>query len=174
MVEIAKAVRLARNLLILDEPTAPLSHREIDALFAVIRRAAELGAGIVYISHHLSEVFAISDKVTCLREGAVSLSVPTSQTTMPDLIEAMLGSRQTFLEAAAHSRPAAGRDAALTVENLKVGDKFPDGVSFDILPGEIVGMAGLVGSGRTTLLRALFGDAKRTEGTVTLRGTPYA
>ena len=80
MVEIAKAVRLARSVLVLDEPTAPLSHREIDALFTVIRRVAEVGAGIVYISHHLSEVFAISDRVTCLREGQVSLSAPTAQT----------------------------------------------------------------------------------------------
>lgn len=172
MLEIAKAVRLARNVLILDEPTAPLSHREVDALFEVIRRATGLGVGIVYISHHLSEVFAISDRVTCLREGTVSLSTPTSQTSLPELVEAMLGRPQTIAEAAARRAPRTS-EPAVTVTDLQVGDKLHS-VSFDIGAGEIVGVAGLVGSGRTTLLRALFGDARITGGTVKLRDRPFA
>jgi ABC-type sugar transport system ATPase subunit len=176
MVEIAKAVRLATNVLILDEPTAPLSHREIDALFGVIRRVAALGAGIVLITHHLAEVFAVSDEVTVLREGRVTLHAGTDTTDIPALIEAMLGRSKSTIETVRESRRHIdpGTDPVLSVQGLSVTGKFPDGISFDVAPGEIVGVAGLVGSGRTTLLKALFGAVPIAGGRVDLRGAPYA
>jgi len=176
MVEIAKAVRLATNVLILDEPTAPLSYREIDALFDVIRRVAALGAGIVLITHHLAEVFAVSDEVTCLREGRVTLHTATAATDIPSLIEAMLGkSRSTIQNAPTNRAPVdPGAAPVLSVRDLSVTGKFPDGISFDVAPGEIVGVAGLVGSGRSTLLKALFGAVPIAGGRLELTGEPYA
>jgi ABC-type sugar transport system ATPase subunit len=175
MVEIAKAVRLASNVLVLDEPTAPLSHREIDALFGVIRRVAALGAGIVLITHHLAEVFAVSDEVTVLREGRVTLHAGTDSTDIPALIEAMLGRSKSTIDTAreAPRKLDPGTDPVLSVQGLSVTGKFPDGISFDVAPGEIVGVAGLVGSGRTTLLKALFGAVPIAGGRVDLHGSPY-
>jgi ribose transport system ATP-binding protein len=180
MVEIAKAIRLARNVLILDEPTAPLTDREIKTLFQIIRNAASLGVGVVLITHHLTEVFAISDEVTALREGAVTLSSLTAKTSISALVEAMLGHRllsteSKLAEAKQKAAPPAerGLDPRLQVTSLKAGQKFRRGVSFDLYPGEILGVAGVAGSGRTTLLKALFGDFKPTGGTIKLNGKTY-
>jgi ABC-type sugar transport system ATPase subunit len=175
MVEIAKAMRLAHNVLILDEPTAPLSNREISALFDVIRSAAATGVGIVLITHHLNEIFAVTDHVTCLRDGSVTLSTATADTNMDEIIEAMLGSRRARLERAATSSERAVDHVdrpKLSVRDLHVGTKLR-GVSFDLLPGEILGVAGLVGSGRSTLLRTLFGDVRPSRGEITLDGKPF-
>jgi len=181
LVEIAKAMRLARSVLILDEPTAPLTEREIEILFGVIRNAASLGIGIVLITHHLLEAFAISDEITALREGHVTLSSRTADTDMDHLIEAMLGSRLIRIEAAVSAEQAAagppserGTAPALSVENLQVGEKLHAGTSFDLYPGEILGVAGLAGSGRTTLLRTIFGDTRLTGGSMQLHAQPYA
>ena len=174
MLEIAKAVRLARNVLILDEPTAPLSHREIDALFEVIRRAAALGAGIVLITHHLAEVFAVCDEITCLREGLVTMHSSTKSTDMAAVIEAMLGkSKSTIKPRPSTKLSTLAKQPVIALHELSVEGKFPTGISFDVAPGEIVGIAGLVGSGRSTLLRALFGEAKVSSGRMELNGQPY-
>ena len=93
LIEIARALRLGSQVLVLDEPTAPLGREEITRLFGVLRMIAARGAGIVLITHHLAEVFAISDEVTCLREGEVVLQCPTNETNMAGLIAAMLGRR---------------------------------------------------------------------------------
>ncbi len=175
MVEIAKAMRLATTLLILDEPTAPLSHNEIDALFRVIRNAAATGTGIVLITHHLGEVFAISDHVTVLREGSVTLSARTASTDMDSLVSAMLGPGRASMT----SHQGRSGDSLSTLEpafaatGLRVGEKL-DAISFSIQPGEVLGVAGLVGSGRTTLLRTIFGDVRPTGGRMTLHGQRYA
>lgn len=179
MVEIAKAMRLARNVLILDEPTAPLTDREIKTLFQIIRNAASLGVGIVLITHHLTEVFAISDEVTALREGSVTLSGPTYKTNIAEVVEAMLGHRllvteSKLVEAKQKAAPPSerGQKASLEVIDLRVGNKLQQ-VSFELYPGEILGVAGVAGSGRTTLLRTLFGDFKPTAGTIKLDGRRY-
>jgi ribose transport system ATP-binding protein len=174
MVEIAKAMRLGRNVLILDEPTAPLSNTEINALFDVIRSAAALGTGIVLITHHLNEIFAVTDEVTCLRDGKVTLSKQTSHTNLDEVIGAMLGSRREKIDRAAAPERAAdfGDEPKLSVRDLHVGTRL-QGVSFDLRPGEILGIAGLVGSGRSTLLRTLFGDLRPREGAIALNGRPY-
>jgi ribose transport system ATP-binding protein len=174
LVEIAKAMRLARKVLILDEPTAPLSHREIETLFGVIRSVAATGTAVVLITHHLAEVFAVCDRVTVLREGTVTMSVPTAQTNMTSVVEAMLGA-QSLVAGAALGRAVSKRQSERAFEaiDLKVGEKLRSGVSFEIYRGEIVGVAGLAGSGRTTLLRALFGDFRLANGAMKLHGATY-
>ncbi len=161
LIEIAKALRLGSQVLILDEPTAPLGREEIARLFGVLKTIAARGAGIVVITHHLAEVFAVSDMVTCLREGQVVLQTATKHTNMAGLISAMLGRRpwegahlpahgSKRVDAAARSASPKRPEPSLTVRNLKVGAKLAD-VSFEAFPGEVLGVVGLAGSGRTTL-----------------------
>ena len=183
LIEIARALRLGSQVLVLDEPTAPLGREEITRLFAVLRTIAAKGAGIVLITHHLAEVFAVSDQVTCLREGEVVLSCPTKETNMAGLIAAMLGRRPwEGAHAPVHgegkrvltvaSGAKRNSEPSLTVRNLSIGTKL-SGVSFDAYPGEVLGVVGLAGSGRTTLLRTLFGDVLQNGGEIRLRGKPY-
>ena len=181
LLEIAKAIRIARNVLILDEPTAPLTAREIETLFGVIRSVAALGIGIILITHHLSEVFQISDEVTVLREGEVTLRSTTADMNLAAMIDAMLGKRfmrieRQIAESEAGERLPSQRGAPPTLEvrDLHVAEKFASGVSFSLYPGEILGVAGLAGSGRTTLLRALYGDVRPSAGSMLLHGKPYA
>jgi ABC-type sugar transport system ATPase subunit len=173
LLEIAKALRLGDKVLILDEPTAPLGRAEIARLFDVMRSVSARGTGIILITHHLAEVFAITDHVTCLREGSIVFSSRTSETNMSELIRAMLGRTSEVLDARRRSSRANGAEGgvqpSLEVKNLRVGEKLLD-VSFEIYPGEILGVAGLAGSGRSTLLRTLFGDIRATHGEVTLNG----
>ena len=179
LVEIAKALRLGREVLILDEPTAPLTEHEIATLFRAMRNLAASGTGIVLVTHHLAEVFAISDEVTTLREGSVTLSKPTTQTDMIAVIEAMLG--RSLLETGREVAAEVDADEAAVIESrvpalearaLEVAPKLHD-VSFKLYPGEILGVAGLAGSGRTTLMRTLFGDIRPSAGEMFLFGTPY-
>jgi ribose transport system ATP-binding protein len=185
LIEIARALRLGSQVLVLDEPTAPLGREEIRRLFGVLRTIAERGAGIVLITHHLAEVFVVSDEVTCLREGEAVLQCPTSETNMTGLITAMLGrrpwegahlpvhgGRSKRVKAAASSAARRASEASLTVRSLRVGEKLAD-VSFDAFPGEVLGIVGLAGSGRTTLLRTLFGDVRPSGGEIKLRGKHY-
>jgi ribose transport system ATP-binding protein len=175
MLEIAKALRLASRVLILDEPTAPLGNREIGQLFTVVRNVARNGVGVILITHHLAEVFEVCDKVTCLREGKITLSCPSPDTDVPGLIKAMLGDREIVAGGAARrSQPQVRADGprALDVSGLRVRGKLTD-VTFHTVPGEVVGLVGLAGSGRTTLMRALFGDIRRDGGQVLLAGNPY-
>jgi ribose transport system ATP-binding protein len=183
LIEIARALRLGSQVLILDEPTAPLGREEIARLFDVLRTIAARGVGIVIITHHLAEVFAVSDMVTCLREGEVVLQSPTRDTNMAALIAAMLGRRPwegahlpvhgvKRVDVAAQSRSRPNSEASLKVRNLRVGAKLTE-VSFDAYPGEVLGVVGLAGSGRTTLLRALFGDLPLSGGEILFRDGRY-
>jgi ribose transport system ATP-binding protein len=187
LIEIARALRLGSQVLVLDEPTAPLGREEITRLFGVLRTIAAKGTGIVLITHHLAEVFAISDEVTCLREGEVVLQCPTNETNMAGLIAAMLGRRpwegahlpdhgthhgKKRVEVAAASSSRPDSEATVTVRNLRVGEKLTD-VTFDAFPGEVLGIVGLAGSGRTTLLRTFFGDVRPSGGEIKLRGKRY-
>jgi ribose transport system ATP-binding protein len=179
LVEIAKALRLGTEVLILDEPTAPLTEREIAILFRAMRNVAASGTGIVLVTHHLPEVFTISDEVTTLREGSVTLSVPTAHTNMSAVIEAMLGrglletGRQVGAEVDSEKASVIeSRVPALETRAVGVAPKLHD-VSFKLYPGEILGVAGLAGSGRTTLMRTLFGDIRPTAGEMLLFGARY-
>ena len=177
MIEIAKAMLSGKEVLILDEPTAPLGDKEIGVLFDVLRNTAEQGTAVVLITHHLMEVFSVGDRVSCLREGEVTLSARATELTLDDLVNAILGqegggsdhagrANTTNLQVDYAARPI------LQVRHLSDGRKLR-GVSFDLRSGEIIGIAGLAGSGRTTLLRLLFGDARRKAGEVTLGGVSY-
>jgi len=177
MVEIAKALRLATSVLILDEPTAALTEREVQRLFAVVRQIASSGVGIVYVSHRLAEVFELCDEVTVLRDGRTVMSTPVRETSMRDVVEAIAGGIfQHAHEGAATSETqthrslrSGERSPLLEVRGLHVGTKLRD-ICFEVCAGEIVGVAGLAGSGRSTLLAALFGVIPRRAGEIRVAG----
>jgi ribose transport system ATP-binding protein len=170
MVEIAKALRAARSVLILDEPTAALTEREVRRLFAVVRQIAASGVGIVYVSHKLAEVFELCDEVTVLRDGRVAMSAALAETDMREIVEAIAGGVLKDV----HTRSAADakkldQPPVLEVRNLEVGTKLRD-TSFQVRSGEILGVAGLAGSGRSALLKVLFGAIPRRAGEVRVAG----
>ncbi|HUZ37427.1 MAG TPA: sugar ABC transporter ATP-binding protein [Streptosporangiaceae bacterium] len=179
MIEIAKAMRQGHTVLILDEPTAPLGRHEIDTLFRMLRSVAAHGTGIVLITHHLTEVFAVCDEVSCLREGSIALSAPTGAVSMDGLIGAMLGSQSAAVKATGNGGglkgdggPPRAANAGLELRRICTANKLSD-VSFALSPGEILGIAGLAGSGRSTLLRVVFGELRPQAGEMLLNGQPY-
>lgn len=164
MVEIATALSRCCRILILDEPTASLTDREIELLFGQIRKLKAEGVGIIYISHRIEEVIDIADRVTVLRDGKVVSTRPTSEMDVEDVIRMMVG-RDLEDEQLRHgSKPG---PVALRVAGLTVGEKVKD-VSFEIRRGEILGVAGLMGSGRTETMRAVFGADRADRGQVYL------
>jgi ribose transport system ATP-binding protein len=172
MVEIAKALRLTRRLLILDEPTAPLSFGEIQRLFQLVRRTAQLGVGVVFITHHLREIFEICDEMTVLRGGRVVLATRPRDTSLTQVVRAIVGSELAAVERRPTAVATAGAPV-LDVRGLSVEGKLSD-LSFRVHPGEIVGVAGLAGSGRSVLLKSLFGDLRPSAGTIQVGGRPYS
>ncbi len=166
MVEITKALSRSAQLLIMDEPTAPLTNREVEILFEVIRRLKAQGLGIIYISHRLDEVFAIADRVTVLRDGTRILSEAVSQMDIGRLVFAMVG---RHLEAESGGPPGEPGPVVLEADGLADGDRIR-GVSLRVRAGEVVGLAGLVGSGRSELAHLLFGATRAAAGTVRLEG----
>jgi ribose transport system ATP-binding protein len=153
LVELAAALARQCRLLVLDEPTAALTDPEIERLFAHLRRLRTAGAGILYVSHRLEEIRRIADRITVLRDGRVVATRPAATATMAEMIELMVGARAIE---ALERRPHAPGDVRLRVQGLCRGARVRD-VSFEVRAGEILGIAGLVGSGRTEMLRAIFG-----------------
>lgn len=170
LVEIAKAMVRRPSILILDEPTASLTHGEVETLFGVLRRLRSRGVSIVFISHHLNEVLAICDEVTVLRDGRVMLTGSREDLSLDRIVVAMTG---THGSAVAGGVRAISERAALEVRDLRLGTRV-DGVSFSVRHGEVLGIAGLLGSGRTSLLRAVTGLEPRVDGTILLDGRPVA
>ena len=160
LVEIAKALSRDSRILVLDEPSAALGRSDLDHLFRVIRRLREQGVAIVYISHRLEEVFEIADRVTVLKDGRLVGSWPIAEVTMPRLVRAMTG-RDLGVTSAVSGDAAA--PVRLEVRGLGRQGAFSD-VSLTLRAGEIVGIAGLVGSGRTEVLRAIFGADQPDDG----------
>lgn len=172
MVEIAKALSLEARVLIMDEPTAVLTSDEVDKLFAIVRQLREDGVGIVFITHHLEEIAALGDRVTVLRDGRSIDQVPAS-TPEDELVQLMVGrsiEQQYPRERPEHPDSA---DALLSVRGLTRDGVFHD-ISFDVHAGEVVGLAGLVGAGRTEVARAVFGADPYDTGTVDVRGERLA
>ena len=168
MVEIAKAISHNVGLLVLDEPTAALDDRESEQLFAQIRRLRAAGTGVVYISHRLDEVFALADRIVVLRDGRVALSSATTATTPAAVVSAMVGRTvDDFYPKEDNRRDAA---AVLVVDGLASPGRFAD-VSFEVRPGEILGLAGVLGSGRGEVLRALFGLDRTVSGRIRVSGS---
>lgn len=152
-VEIAKALSLNARILIMDEPTAALTEADVERLFDIMRLLKERGVGIIYISHRLQEVFTMADRVTVLRDGQYIDTKPVAQTNEPDLIRMMVG---RTIENLFPKLPSDIKEPVLQVKNLRRKQITRD-VSFEVRAGEIVGVAGLVGSGRSELAQAIFG-----------------
>ncbi|MBN2592005.1 MAG: sugar ABC transporter ATP-binding protein [Sedimentisphaerales bacterium] len=164
MVEIAAGLSRRCRVLALDEPTASLTDREIDLLFTQIEKLKADGVGIIYISHRIEEVIEIADRVTVLRDGIVVFTGQTSDLSPGEIIFKMVGRdlQQEQLRHGSKSGPT-----ALRVEGLTVGQKVQD-VGFEVASGEILGVAGLMGSGRTETMRAIFGADKAERGRIYL------
>ena len=167
MVEIARALVSEARVLILDEPSATLSAVEVERLFAVLRRLRARGLGIIYISHRLEEIFAIADRVTVLRDGRVVASAPAAGLDRVQLIRWMVG--REVSEEFPPRTPTIG-ETVLDVRHLTAPPRFAD-VSFAVRQGEIVGLAGLVGAGRTSAALALAG-ALQADGETRIAGKP--
>lgn len=156
MVQLARAVRRKPRVLLLDEPTSSLTGAEVEVLMAQVRRIAASGIAVLYISHYLDEVFAVTDRLTILRDGMRVWSGPTGEIAKADAIAAMIGARLSA-ETAARRPPPTGAAPALSVRGLCLPGKLYD-VSFDLNPGEILGIGGLAGAGLAELGRALVSD----------------
>ena len=172
MVEIGKALAARSRILILDEPTAALGKQESARLFALLRDLqARHGTTIVYVSHRLEEIVDICDRVTILRDGrVVARAIVDDATTPRDLAQLIVADRAK-LDAAAHAVPVDAGDVVLRADRLTAQNGLA-GVSFDLRRGETLAVFGLIGSGRTELLRAVMGADRRTGGTLELDGTP--
>ncbi|MEZ4870148.1 MAG: sugar ABC transporter ATP-binding protein [Caldilineaceae bacterium] len=167
MVEIAKALSQQADLIVMDEPSAILAGDELARLFTMIATLKAQGVTIIYISHRLHEIFEIADEVTVLKDGQVVGTRSIDQVTRPELIQMMVG---RSLEEIFPRGQAAQGEAVLVVDRVSAGPVR--NVSFTLHAGEIVGLAGMVGSGRTELARAIFGADQRTTGKVVLKGVP--
>ncbi|HUK00235.1 MAG TPA: sugar ABC transporter ATP-binding protein [Stellaceae bacterium] len=175
MVEILKALALDAKVIIFDEPTASFSPNEVDRLFDVMRLLTQRGKSLVFVSHRLEEIFEITDRITVFREGAaVAEGVPTSGMRPTELVRLMVGREIADI----YARGAAGRGAAwagaavLDVEHLAAGPRVKD-VSFSVAAGEILGLAGLVGAGRSECVEAIFGLRRVERGEIRLAGAPF-
>ncbi len=168
LVEVAKALSLDARVLIMDEPTAAVTPSEVERLFGIVRRLRDRGVAIVFIGHRLEEVFAISDEITVLRDGGYVGTYPTAELDPERLIALMVGRPLDTLYDKPVSAPGA---PLLRVEGLRREGVFAD-VSFEVCAGEIVGLAGLVGAGRTEVARAIFGIDRLDDGRVLLDGRP--
>ncbi len=168
MTEIAKAMAQRAELLILDEPTAILSQEETRTLFALLRQLRDAGVAIAYISHRMDEVFDLADRVTVLRDGRTVSSAPMAGVSRPEVVRQMVGRE---LSEGFPPPTAVPGDDVLHVHDLHSG--LARGVSFTVRRGEVVALVGLVGAGRTDVVRAIFGAAPIISGTLTLRGSPY-
>jgi D-xylose transport system ATP-binding protein len=171
LVEIVKALGKESRILILDEPTAALAEHEVQVLLGIVRNLRARGIACIYISHKLDEVFAIADRVTVLRDGATIATHETGQTTRGEIIREMVGREmETLFPPRAGNRSsstAALRVSALTVKHPQTHRTVLHDISFSVAPGEILGIGGLMGAGRTELLLHLFGAwGVRTTGEV--------
>jgi ribose transport system ATP-binding protein len=166
MVAIARALSVHSRVLLLDEPTAVFTATEVEALFRIVRRLKEQGLGIIYISHHLEEIFQIGDRITVMRDGRVTRTGTVKEFDRTSLVRAMVGRDIDFTR---QTQPSAPGEELVRVERLTRRGVF-ENVSFSLRRGEVVGMAGLVGSGRTELARSIFGVDRFDSGTLVVRG----
>jgi ribose transport system ATP-binding protein len=166
IVEIVKAARTGAQVVMLDEPTSAISEREVEGLYGIVRRLRDHGVAMVYTTHKMAEIRAIADRVVVLRDGGLILDKPLTEVSDDDIVTAMIGRE---LDALFPDRVAPKADPVLEVRDLQV-DGASEPVSFSVSSGEIVGLAGLVGAGRTELLEAIFGARKTTSGEILVRG----
>ena len=167
MVEIAKALSFNSAVLIMDEPTAALTDTEIDELFRIIRHLRDQGKGIVHISHRLEELKQISNRITVMRDGRFIATVNTADAEIQQIISMMVG--RTVFEATPELPEQRDPNVVLEVKGLNLGRQVRD-ISFSLHRGEILGIAGLVGAGRTEVVRAIFAADRPESGQVTING----
>ena len=165
MVEVAKALSIETRILIMDEPTSSLTQREISALFRIVRSLCAQGIGIIYISHRMEEIFEIGDRVTVMRDGQYIGTVETKNTTMNDLVAMMVG--REIGDLYSHKQKQVGKVVLETVD--LTGLRFRN-VNIQVREGEIVGLGGLVGAGRTELAKAIYGYDRVLSGKVIVNG----
>ena len=170
MVEIARAFSINARILIMDEPTSSLTLNEVADLFRLVRRLRDEGTAIVFISHRLEELFELADCVTVMRDGSYVDTRPIKEVTRDDLIRLMVGRTITDLFPKQDVKTG---EVMLKVENLARAGSFQD-VNFELRRGEILGMAGLVGAGRTNVARAIFGVEPATAGRIQIEGREVA
>jgi methyl-galactoside transport system ATP-binding protein/inositol transport system ATP-binding protein len=166
MIEIAKALSYNAKLIIMDEPTSALTNKEIEQLFSIMRRLRENGKSIIYISHKLDEIYEICDRITVYRDGQYIGDGETKDINVNELIKMMVGREvnEMFPKVICDIG-----DVKLEVKNLCYGRKFKD-VSFDVKKGEILGIAGLVGAGRTEVIETIFGIREKSSGQIYVDG----
>ncbi|TCU29327.1 monosaccharide ABC transporter ATP-binding protein (CUT2 family) [Rhizobium azibense] len=169
LVEIAKALTLDCRVLILDEPTAALTDTEARQLFAIIRDLKQNGISIIYISHRMAEIFSLCDRVTVFRDGRYVCTDHIADITPDDVVRRMVGREITQLYPDKLGADDACGEAILEIDNIGDGERFHD-VSFALRKGEILGIGGLIGSGRTEIAEGICGLKSRTAGTVRLHG----
>ena len=170
LVEIAKAISLNSTLLILDEPTAALGLQETDRLLDLVRGLASQGKAILYISHRLDEVFRVADRITVLKDGRLAATKSLQDVDMDAVVHMMVG---RDIEQHYPKQPAATERVRLAVRDLTT-ERGVDRVSFEVRAGEVFGLGGMVGAGRTEIARALFGLDRVTSGSIELDGTPVS
>lgn len=167
MIEIAKALSHESQLIIMDEPTSALGKKETSQLFRIIQNLVNQGITIIYVSHRLEEVFEIADTVTALRDGEFINTSPIDKVTPDDVVSMMVGREIEELFPKVYNK--IGQKPLLSIRNLNQPEKFED-VSFDLYPGEVLGLVGLQGSGTSEVMRALFGYGQSVTGEITLQG----
>lgn len=166
IVEIAKAISTKANVIVMDEPTAALSSKEVARLFTVARNLREQGCAVVFVSHRLDEVFELCDRITIMRDGSTVTTALISEMSEPEVIRAMVGRDVSELFPKVETTIG---DAVLSVRELARDGQF-ENISFDVRAGEIVALAGLVGSGRSEIARAIFGVDAPDSGTISMFG----
>ncbi|THV40199.1 sugar ABC transporter ATP-binding protein [Glycomyces buryatensis] len=167
--EIAKALSQGADLLCMDEPTASLADAEVELLYRLIGRLRERGVSVLYVSHRIREIFDLCDRITVLKDGRLVKCVDTTDITPDELVTAMVGRR---IEAAFPDRLPGTETGEVRLRVRGGGNAWIDGIDLDVRAGEIVGLAGLQGSGRTEIAEAVFGIAPFTRGTIELDGGP--
>ncbi|GGJ36514.1 sugar ABC transporter ATP-binding protein [Deinococcus roseus] len=175
MVSIARAISMKARLVVMDEPTSSLDEQEVETLFAVIRKLKQENVGVIFVSHYLDELYAISDHITVMRDGKTVHSGPIRSISKFELVAKMLGREIGEVERQGrtgfHKKNTTGQEELLTVKDLKRGNKLK-GVNLTVKKGEILGVAGLLGSGRTETARALFGADPTDAGALSWKRQP--
>ncbi len=173
LVEIAKAIMGDFSVLIMDEPTSALNLADTQRLFTVVRRLKSAGVSILYVSHRLWEVFDICDRVTVMRDGSRIFTTPIPETDVGTVIRGMLGAKSSLIdvEGKHHAKraPVGNSPAVLELDGVGSGDLLKD-ISFTVAAGEVVGLAGVIGSGRTELCEAIYGLRTKGSGEIRMRG----
>ena len=171
LIEIAKALQEKARIVIFDEPTAPLTDNEIEILFGIIRRLRDEGMTIIYISHRMDEIEALTDRVTVMRDGEKVKTLLTRETNRTEIIRLMIG--RTLDETFPAREPYRDRgDEVPVLEVRNLTNKYVKDISFKLYAGEILALSGLVGAGRTEVLRAIFGADRITSGEILVKGKP--